>query len=199
MGKIIKDIVVKGPAEEVIEQIFTAILSKPEPNVAYRIGEVDLAPSCFGCRVCGRDLARVLRSKEGEIHIVSNPCTRIVAGIHPEIGEEEEKRFGRKVPFVSGEARYFCAACYGLKTPERIWRNCNPEVKELIGNLHQDPICHMWRYDPKRGCWITVTEFPFNWNGRFMNLQTDFNEFVIILDGIGLVPHRLLIPFLPSR
>lgn len=189
MGKITKDIAVTGSAKELMEYLLDEILPHPTTGVDCRITEANFTVSCFRCMVCGRELAKVLRSEEGEIHhLPINPCTRVVLGIHPDVRKKEEERFGREISFGKEEALYICAACTGLKIPERI---CNSEVKELAGRLHQDPIADMRGYNPNEGCWITVTEFPLNGRtGRFMNLQTNFRRFVIILGRTNLVSGR---------
>lgn len=197
MGNIVRDIAEAELAEMVKKYLLDEILPKFTTGADYRISEATFAASCFRCKVCGRELAMVLRFKEGEKHLPLNPCTRIVIGIHPDVEEKVEEHYGSKIPFTSGESRYFCGACTGLKTPERI---CNNGAKELASELHKDPIVDMREYKPDKGCWITVTEFPLSGRlGRFMNYQTDFKSFAWILLGTDLIRHEVLRPFLPLR
>lgn len=197
MGRILRDIAEEGLAEMLKKYLVNAILPRPEANINCWEGKDALKVLYFYCKVCGRDLAMVLSSNDGEIHLPLNPCTRVVLGIHPEVEKSIDERYGRQSPFVGGTCQYLCGSCTGMKLPERMH---NLGVTARIEDLKRDPIIDMRVYEKGKGCWITATEFPLNGQlGRFINLQTNFEEFVSILMITDLMKRNDLLPFSSRR
>ncbi|MBI4779491.1 hypothetical protein HY797_03510 [Candidatus Falkowbacteria bacterium] len=150
------------------------------------------------CEKCGETIvAEVLMTGEGEVHLIDQPCTRLVLGIHPAIREAVEKEFGNNISFGMGESQYLCQRCFNWLLPEFI-ADSVPAIREAI-ERKRDPIIDSGRQliDGK-GCWITITEFPMDGRGRFINYQTNFQNFVRILNKNGLVDNQRLAPHLNS-
>jgi hypothetical protein len=179
MEKIIADFVVRGTAGEVIAQLHNAILPVADKKLGYRISQANFVATSSRCHVCKKDLALVLTHVAGgdkdkepgdEVHLILNPCTRVVLGIHP----DNKNKMVRTFPDASLRKFHYLCHCRALRIPEYVY-NCG--VKQLAGRLCQDPIIDMPAYESDKGCWITATEFP----GRFMNLQVSLDEYVRIM------------------
>lgn len=153
------------------------------------------------CEKCGNIMADVFTKatnvKEttmvGEIHVIYTPSTRLVLGIHPNVHNSIEKKSGKNITFGTGESKYFCHKCIGWSLPESIAKAV-PAIQEQIDSGRDPVIDHSRRLFDGYGCWITVTEFPLDRCGRFLNYQTDFKNFIRILSETKLENEEHLAP-----
>ena len=144
--------------------------------------------SVLGCGLCKCQVGLLYHRKAednyAEIHEIWQPCTRVVWGIHPSV-REKIKKPGLIPLYTNGEARYFCLKCESWDLPQKM-AIVVPEVSDGL-RLGRVPIIDSGSKPiDGKGCWVTITEFPMNRNGRFINYQTNFDNYLKIYQEIGI-------------
>ena len=163
-------------------------------NGSVSLSDGETVSSHGRCRKCGQKVAEIINIKgKGELHVMEQPCTRLVLGINDGAREANEKESGKNISFAHGDSYYFCSEhkCGGWAWPERMAESI-PEIREGVWR-RWSPIhdCGKRAINGK-GCFITLTEFLLNSIGRHFNFQTDFRDYVWILNETEIVDKMIL-------
>ena len=152
-------------------------------NGSVSLSDGETVSSHGRCRKCGQKVAEIINIKgKGELHVMEQPCTRLVLGINDGAREANEKESGKNISFAHGDSYYFCAECFGWSLYARINRSFLDSKRSLAG----------------AGCWFTLTEFPLITIGRYFNYQTGFQDYVRILNETEFMNKDCLAPHLAA-
>ena len=164
-------------------------------NGSVSLSDGETVSSHGRCRKCGQKVAEIINIKgKGELHVMEQPCTRLVLGINDEAREANEKESGKNIEFMSTAAQtnddkhLTAQERQELVEAEKLFQEGLASIRDLIAPSSMEINYDHMRVEEMYAQSFIVYSYPrfidANWLSPVINFDVamDISQFIYPID-----------------